>query len=52
MLREAAWALASRAEWTSCLEMWGEASLGCVPSADLTQLSLPKLPPATARGDE
>lgn len=52
MLREAAWALSSRAEWTSCLEMWGEASLGYVPSADLTQLSLPKLPPATARGDE
>ena len=52
VLREAAWALSSRAEWTSCLEMWGEASLGYVPSADLTQLSLPKLPPATARGDE
>ena len=52
VLREAAWALASRAEWTSCLEMWGENSLGYVPSADLTQLSLPKLAPVTARGDE
>ena len=52
MLREAAWALAGRAEWASCLEMWGATSLGYRPSEELTKLSLPKLQSDVARGDE
>lgn len=52
VLREAAWALVGRAEWASCLEMWGATSLGYVPSEELTKLSLPKLNTDVARGDK
>jgi len=52
VLREAAWALADRAEWRTLVEVWGSSALGGRPGDDLVGLQLPREPLEVLRGDE
>lgn len=51
VLREAAWALADRAEWRTLTEVWGSSALGGRPGDDLVGLQLPREPLEVLRGD-